>query len=296
VQVGATQQFTALLAGDPYPNVTWSTTGGSIDASGVFTGGSPGAFTVTATDNANSGSQASASVTVGTALGCTLTGGFRRVDATAIVRDNRGLELIDTKTADAGAVSAAKHSDTDLHVLDASASASFGSLSAGTSAQARTAGSLVEPYNVDGVASSKWIDTLFFEPTTGSPRQVGTVRVQLQIQATGAVSGGIGSFVNGRVDAYLYASREEFEFSASRSGDFDEGGAEEVVFEDVELGVPVELQIHTLVSAANLGVAGDAEIDVSASWLGITSVEDENGTPIPYTLCSGSGVDWRQAQ
>jgi hypothetical protein len=296
VQVGATQQFAALLAGAPYANVTWSTTGGSIDPSGLYTAGSPGSYTVTVTDNANSGSQASASVTVGSALGCTLSGAARSLHASAIIRDNRGFELLDGKTGDVGTTTAQSHSDTPLHELDASSSAAFGSVSAGTGAQARIAGSILDPYNVDGVASARWVDTVLFQPTTGAARQTGRVRARIQIQATGAVSGGVGAFVNGEIRANLGPRRDEFDFSQSRSGGFDEAGAEEVVFEPIELGVPTELRLEVLVSAANLNTAGDAEIDVSASWLGITGVEDANGVPVPYTLCSGSGVDWRQAQ
>ncbi len=61
---GGTQQFSALLGGSTYSNVSWSTTGGMIDGNGQFTGATPGAFTVTATDLADPSMKATATVTV----------------------------------------------------------------------------------------------------------------------------------------------------------------------------------------------------------------------------------------
>src|SRR5438105_1129404 len=59
VTEGATQQFTATASS----SVTWTATGGTIDASGLYTAGNTaGTFTVTATDT--SGNQGHATVTV----------------------------------------------------------------------------------------------------------------------------------------------------------------------------------------------------------------------------------------
>lgn len=64
VTPGASQQFTAQLLGVDEP-VTWSVTGGSIDANGLYTAGAtPGTFTVTATGVANPSLVATAEVTI----------------------------------------------------------------------------------------------------------------------------------------------------------------------------------------------------------------------------------------
>src|SRR5207248_6888658 len=60
---GAQQQFTASASSA----VTWTATGGTIDASGLYTAGTtPGTFTVTATDS--SGNQGHATVTINPAV------------------------------------------------------------------------------------------------------------------------------------------------------------------------------------------------------------------------------------
>ena len=65
VSTGGTQQFTASVTGNSNTAVTWSATGGSITAAGLYTAGSSGGnFTVKATSVADSTKSASASVTV----------------------------------------------------------------------------------------------------------------------------------------------------------------------------------------------------------------------------------------
>ena len=50
LQTGASQQFTATVTGTSNTAVTWKATGGSINASGLYTAPqSPGTYTVTAT-------------------------------------------------------------------------------------------------------------------------------------------------------------------------------------------------------------------------------------------------------
>ena len=62
---GATQQFTATVAGSTNSAVTWSATGGSVSSTGLYTAPStPGTYTVTATSVADPTQSASATVTV----------------------------------------------------------------------------------------------------------------------------------------------------------------------------------------------------------------------------------------
>jgi len=62
---GAKLQFTATVTGSPNTQVDWKLSGGSIDASGLFTAPSTaGNYTVTATSSADSTKSASATVTV----------------------------------------------------------------------------------------------------------------------------------------------------------------------------------------------------------------------------------------
>jgi hypothetical protein len=292
--VGATQQFTALLAGVPYANVTWTTSGGSVDPSGVYTAAGPGTFTVTATDNTNSGSSASASVLVG-ALGCALPGGERQINANATVSDDRGLALNETAIGDMGTVTMEKQSDTDLHALYASSSASFGSIGAHAAAQAKI-GNAFDPYYARALGLANWRDTVVLQPAGNAPASV-TVRGRVQIQATGAVAGGLGALVNANAHVYFgTAHAEVFEILETRSGDFDVQETLELTLNGVEVDRPQLLYVTLLVNASNQNVVGDAQADITVRWLGITSVEDDAGTPVVYTLCSASGVDWTQAQ
>jgi len=68
VVINATQQFTATVTGSSNTAVTWSATGGSVSASGLFTAPSAtGSVTVKATSVADNTKSASATVTVTTA-------------------------------------------------------------------------------------------------------------------------------------------------------------------------------------------------------------------------------------
>src|SRR5262249_60172320 len=65
IQVGGTQQFTAMINGAASTNVKWTTNGGSVSATGMYTApGSTGTWSVTATSNADSSKSGSATVTV----------------------------------------------------------------------------------------------------------------------------------------------------------------------------------------------------------------------------------------
>ena len=68
VQTGATYQFTASVTGSTNTAVTWSTTGGSVSTSGLYTApATAGTYTVKATSAADTTVSASATVTVTTA-------------------------------------------------------------------------------------------------------------------------------------------------------------------------------------------------------------------------------------
>jgi len=69
-----TQQFTATVSGSSNTAVTWSTTGGSVSPSGLYTApGTAGNYTVKATSVADNTKSASATVTVSTAVQHTAT-------------------------------------------------------------------------------------------------------------------------------------------------------------------------------------------------------------------------------
>jgi hypothetical protein len=65
LQTGSTQTFTAAVSGTSNGYATWSATGGTISADGVYTAGnSSGNFTVTATSAADPFQQAQATVQI----------------------------------------------------------------------------------------------------------------------------------------------------------------------------------------------------------------------------------------
>ena len=64
VTEGQTQQFIATVTGASDTRVGWTANGGSIDANGLFTATSPGAFSVTATSQADPSKHATANVSV----------------------------------------------------------------------------------------------------------------------------------------------------------------------------------------------------------------------------------------
>lgn len=65
VNTGGTQQFTALVSGTPNTAVTWTTTGGTISQSGLFTApGTAQTDTITATLQADTTKHGQATVTV----------------------------------------------------------------------------------------------------------------------------------------------------------------------------------------------------------------------------------------
>jgi len=65
VQTGSTQQFSATVSGGATSNVTWSATGGSITADGLYTApATPGSYVVQATSTTDTSVSGSATVTV----------------------------------------------------------------------------------------------------------------------------------------------------------------------------------------------------------------------------------------
>lgn len=64
IGLGQSQTFTATVSGTSNPAVTWSATGGTIDAAGRFTATMPGTFQVTATSQASTNSAGSTTVNV----------------------------------------------------------------------------------------------------------------------------------------------------------------------------------------------------------------------------------------
>jgi hypothetical protein len=65
VQSGATRQFTATVTGTSNTSVTWSATGGTVSASGLYTAGTTaGSFSVSATSVQDPTKSASASITI----------------------------------------------------------------------------------------------------------------------------------------------------------------------------------------------------------------------------------------
>ncbi len=70
LQPGQTQQFSAAVTGTADTAVSWTATGGSISASGLFTAGAQaGGYTVTATNSAQGAAPGTAAVTITAATG-----------------------------------------------------------------------------------------------------------------------------------------------------------------------------------------------------------------------------------
>jgi hypothetical protein len=74
VQAGHTQQFTATVSGSANTGVSWSTTGGTISSSGMYTApNTAGSYVVTAKSMADSTASASAAVTVTAAVSVSIS-------------------------------------------------------------------------------------------------------------------------------------------------------------------------------------------------------------------------------
>ncbi len=97
---GATQQFAATVSGSTNTSVTWSTTGGTVSSSGVYTAPTTGGtYTVTATSVADATKSASATVTVSSSVAVSvspssaslLTGGTQQFTGTVTGSTNTSI-------------------------------------------------------------------------------------------------------------------------------------------------------------------------------------------------------------
>ena len=97
---GGTQQFTATVTGSNNTAVSWSATGGTVSATGLYTAPStPGTYTVTATSAADSTQSASATVTVSAPVAVAISpsvltislGGTQQFTATVTGTSNTGV-------------------------------------------------------------------------------------------------------------------------------------------------------------------------------------------------------------
>ena len=80
VLVSATQQFTATVTGSTNTGVTWTATGGTVAAGGLYTApATAGSFTVTATSMADTTKSASAAITVTTQSSGAINGWSSRI-------------------------------------------------------------------------------------------------------------------------------------------------------------------------------------------------------------------------
>jgi hypothetical protein len=259
IQTGATQQFTAILLGDPYANVTWSATGGMIDANGLFVGDAPGTFTVTATDQANSGSSASATVDV--AASACMFPGFPRGNVSVNLNN-------DVQTADASLPGMASATDGPS---SASGSSALGRLEAGF--QGITDFSAIASFFEDRLL----IDTGPFGPAPVSLRARGRL--------IGTAEEGLDNLLELRP---LNGVPNPLTFEDESSVDET---VEWTIFRGGDLDFTIRVDLHRWIRAEGAPTDGGA----SFQWLGITEVTDANGVPITgYTSCSASGTDWFQ--
>ncbi|WP_226372768.1 glycosyl hydrolase family 18 protein [Allosphingosinicella flava] len=82
VETGTTRQFTCTVAGSANPNCNWSTSGGTISATGLYTAPStPGTYTVTAAAAADTTKTATAAVTVIQGVSVAITPATVNLDA-----------------------------------------------------------------------------------------------------------------------------------------------------------------------------------------------------------------------
>jgi Bacterial Ig-like domain (group 2) len=260
IQDGATQQFSALLLGDPYANVSWSATAGTIDANGLFTADGPGAVTVTATDLASSGSTASATVTVA-------------AGPCAFPDMPRGFVLLNLNNdvgSDSGGVFPAMASATD-GASSASGTADLGHLDA--SFQGITGFSAIATYFEDRFV----IDTGPFG------RPASRLRARGRLIATG------GGGLDNRIELTL-AQGDPRRWTFDNEPSVDETLEWTIGRDGPSFDIRVDMQRWIRARGAPADGGG------SFQWLGITEVTDIDGIPITgYTVCSASGTDWRQA-
>jgi hypothetical protein len=284
VAAGGTQSYTALLVGQPTTAVTWSASGGSIDANGVYTAGNvPGTYAVQATSTANTSLTASATVTVlAPQPGCDELADPQhapRIFAGVIVRDNRAIgEQQDGQEAAAGVVDA----EVVVGPNRSAATARLGYVAASIDVTSEQAGSIAEPYSLDGVAFPFWSDNILVIPTNPAIT-AGRIRYQVQGEASGRADGGRGataSFISVRLPGAGTDSSND-DISISRT--------EEFVSEIFGFRFPRGLRVDATGLGSAHVVGGTAQLEFSARWLGITGVEDRDGNPIGYTLCSASG-------
>lgn len=164
ISEGETQQFQASATdqfGDPInTNFTWSSNGGSISSSGLFTASSPGNFTVTATSGSVS---ASASITVNTtSSGTNLPGTIQAEDYN---EGGSGIGYFDTSAGNTGG--AYRNDDVDIEATnDNSGTYNVGWIEAGEWLQ----------YTVNATAASSTYDFSF---RVASPNGNGSFYVEI---------------------------------------------------------------------------------------------------------------------
>ncbi|MDH3685510.1 MAG: Ig-like domain-containing protein, partial [Myxococcales bacterium] len=276
VQSGGTQQFSALLLGDPYANVDWSATSGTIDANGLFTADAPGTVTVTAMDQSSS-LQASATVTV--AMGACDFGTFQP-NVVGFVRADDPATATDEQSSATAPVAASATDGTN----SGTASAGYGPLSM--------------MLHMEGAnstfTSARYSDRI--EIDSGDPSRIpNSVRIRGRIQATGASSSGDLLDVDLR---FTNAVPNHFEFEEDGSVSEDEI-VEVEIFADGGSDTPQTRSFlwRTDLTAFAFQRSGETDLTASFQWLGVVEVLDADGLPIPsYTSCSASGTEWRDPQ
>lgn len=286
IVAGASQQFEAQRFGQAYPSVTWSASGGTISASGLFSAPAAGTYTITATDTASAGSSATASVTVtGVVVGnCVDTSTFIPVGQNANVKlgdQVDGLAIVGTtpilRTLSDGACTVTSRTFGFGH---SEATLSGGSADCGNSTLRAFAGTT---------------DYVRITPAD-STRFVATVRGSYEYEVSGSAS---PSAVPNPIRGSAGHSQGMW---APVAGGFSTGTsyqsqgtlAVELTNQPGRTFFPMAWRVSTqgLVAPTNHTV----QVSARLRWLGITQILDQDGNPIlDYQYCSSSGTDYRQA-
>lgn len=167
-----------------------------------------------------------------------------------------------------------------------------------------------------GVVTGGWVDNLTLNPVNAADvGKTASFTFAMDVQGTLAGQGAPGtySFNSGAslgIRPYvndLSLTGPVFQFFVGGQGQnydpYNQTVNQVVSFTtDITLGSPFELGIFARALAGNASATGGAPYAVSEatvdfsntiSWSGISSVT-MNGTPVPYTLSSTSGIDWTQ--
>jgi hypothetical protein len=289
---GDTQQFDAVRFGASYTNVTWSASSGSISSAGLYTApDAVGSYVVTATDNADPASTATASVTVTTGGGGGSTGCVAVNVGQLTHQLSANVQMNDqTDFSGSGSSSGVSASLGATGCLATGTSSGFGNIEATITADAEGCPGTVRA----GAASFDHVGITPADPT----RFVATVRGRFELELSGSSSPGqsfdaIEASVHSALGAWHQPGGVPFPSLASGSAIQDVRTLEvELQNQPGQKTFPMAWRVD--VQANMLSSDHSANVTARARWLGFTELLDQDGAPIlDYDVCSNSSNDYR---